>query len=158
MVMLNMCIIKDIAVVFLVYQAIFQWKKWCSKFVNKTNDIKGTALFRFLSKFASDVEAAIWLYNNSDIAVIKIIIFRKIKIRPVCILFTNISKVCFLYSICTTFELNKSNHSGDKTKRFPFLNIQNMLFGLFLCVPIKKLVYLLWIFLTLKGDRFCWCK
>lgn len=64
---------------------------------------------------------------------------RQITNKHVYVLFANISKVCFLYNRCIACGLNNPNHSGDETKRFPFLNIPVMHFGLFFRLPKEKL-------------------
>lgn len=90
------------------------------------------------------------------------------KNKPVYILFTNISKVCFVYNRGVICGFNKPSYSGVETKRVPYPSMPMMhwrffSFGFLFCVPIKTLfyffiVYLLLIHITLKGDQFCRCK
>lgn len=50
------------------------------------------------------------------------------KIKPVYILFTIISEVCFVFNRCITCRLNKLKHTGDETNRFHYINISKMHF------------------------------
>lgn len=50
-----------------------------------------------------------------------------------------------------------TNHFGDGTKQFPFLNIP-MMHLVYFSYAHKKLFFSLWVSVTLRGDRFFWCK
>lgn len=119
-------------------------KKWCTKSVFKTNDTKDCRVVRLILKFAPDVEAAmivlpLWHRLN--------IYFGKSKI--------NLCTHCLLIFLKFAL-LNKPNRSGYKTKRFPFLNIPWFCFN-FLFAQ-KEIISFTLNILTLKGDRFWWCK
>mgnify|MGYP007089932053 CR=1 FL=1 len=139
MAMLSICIIIDIAVVLPVNYAKFQWRKIRTKFANKTNDIKRYRVISPHVKFHPWRRDGYGCITTLTSLWIKVEMIRQITNKHVYVLFANISKVCFLYNRCIACGLNNPNHSGDETKRFPFLNIPVMHFGLFFRLPKEKL-------------------
>lgn len=73
----------------------------------------------------------------------------QIKNIPVYILFTNISEVVIFYHRCTTPGLNKPKHSGDVTKRFPFLTIRIGHFGLVFFKAHKEIIFIYFEYISL---------
>ena len=110
-------------------------KKWCTKFVHKTNDIKR---YRVISPH---IKIRPWHRGWDECIItltsllIKVIMFWEIKNKPVYILFTYISEVCYVYNWCITCGLNKPDHSGNESKRFPSLNIPMMHLVCFFVCP-----------------------
>lgn len=83
------------------------------------------------------------------------------KNKPVYILFTNISKVCFVYNRGVICGLNKPSYSGVETKRVPYPSMPMMhlvffFFWIFILCSHKDIIlffYRLFAFNTYNFER-----
>lgn len=78
-------------------------------------------------------------------------VYWQIKIKPVYMLFTVVSEVCFLNNQCITSRLYKRRHLRDEIKRSPFLIIPWCILACFILYARKEITF---IYFTLNISYF----